>query len=575
MSRLDDLTDRLIEAKDPYLSISPGPTAVMKHVVMRRSYMAFKIAIKIVKSRKKNEEWRTIAMNSFSGPITGKLSAPFMRPIQTRVAQTYVWASYHSGPGLVIGAESKPDAKGEGRTWIDEPGRYKMVIVYHEANKAGPHIDVHIGHVSIIYKVKPDLYEQHKFNSDGSLTNASKAKIIEHVRSEVANGARTPQNLDHPDDQATYSWLTPEDGPDGYGSGLSRQVVSESEIDVYKAYQDGPIEFFAPAISPNHSLYLYQIYPGDEKRVPICIWGMKNHHAPQVEERLHLKMIDPADLDRYEEKMDMSTSTAKYDGSSVYLLIDKKGTTAWSPRISKKTGERIEYTPKINGLAAVGTNGTTDTSMVVMGELMFYREGKHGEKEFLDHATSGGILNSHDLLPEDVKPVVVVYRVDRVGRNKTVDMEFWEQRELANEIVSKNPEHLMLPELMSPQEAKAQGYEGVVVCRPGEGVTTAYKTKWWTDNSDWVVDSVDFVYSDKGNVSGVVRMTDLETGKHFNMGPGQMGDRAFCEHMMVNSEDYVGTVFKVRSRHGHVGRAAKVVEIHPDKGSAPPKYIKV
>lgn len=570
---LDDLTEDFIKAKDPYLSISPGIPSIIKPKTIRRAYNSTRIVYKVIQSRRKGMEWRAIAINSASGPITGRMLSPFMGPVRKRVNHAYVWASIHSGPGLVIGPKEKPDAKGEGRTWIDEPGRYKMVIVYHEANKAGPHIDVHIGHVSIIYKVKPDLYEQLKFNPDGSLTNASKTKIIEHVRSEVTNGARTPQNLDHPDDQATYSWLTPEDGPDGYGAGRSRQVVSESEIDVYKAYQDGPIEFFAPAISPNHSLYLYQIYPGDEKRVPICIWGMKNHHAPLVEDRLHLKMVDPSDLDKYEEKMDMSTSTAKYDGSSVYLLINKKGTTAWSPRISKKTGERIEYTPKINGLAAVGTNGTTDTSMVVMGELMFYREDKNGKREYLDHATSGGILNSHDLLPEDVKPVVVVYRVDRVGRNKTVDMEFWEQRELANEIVSKNPEHLMLPELMTPEEAKAQGYEGVVVCRPGEGVTTAYKTKWWTDADDWRIDSVDFAYSEKGNVSGVVWFTSLESEKQFKLGPGGVGDRALCEHMMVNEDDYVGTVCKVRSRHGHEGRAAKVEEWHPDKGFAPPTFV--
>ena len=566
---LDDLTDNLIDARAGFLMVSPGIGSTLRHVHLKRGFGLGMLAYGIVKNKRDGKSFRDFVVNLGATQVSGRIMRPVMKPVHENMNKAYIWASEHSGPGLVIG--SKPDAKGleNTRTWINTPGRYKMVIVYHEAFKAGPHIDVHIGHLSVIYRVKPDLYAKLKFNKDGSLTNASKEHILAHVRSEISNGSRVPQNLDHPDDQATYSWLSAEEGPQGYGAATSRQVVSESEVDVYKAYDDGPIEFFSPVIDPTSSLYLYEIYHGEKTGVPIIIWGKKVHNPPVVDDRLHLKMVDPADLDKMSDKMDMATSTAKYDGSSVYLRIDKKGTTAWSPRISKRTGRRIEYTPKINGLAAVGTNGTVDETIVAMGELMFYRTGRNGKKIWLDHGTSGGLLNSHDLVPADVHPCVVVYRIDRMGRNKTLDLPFWEQRALIQDLVNKNPDHLMLPELMTPKAAKRAGYEGVVICRPGESVQTAFKTKWWTEADDWQIDSVDFTHSEKGNVAGVVWFTSLESGKKFKLGPGGLGDRALCEHMMMNPDLYVGAVCKVRSRHGHEGRAAKVEEFHPDKGFAP------
>ena len=84
-----------------------------------------------------------------------------------------------------------------GRTWITKPGQYKMVIVFHDANRAGPHIDVHIDRLSLVYKVKPDLYAKLKYNKDGYLTENSQKAIIEHLRWEINNGSRVAQNIDH------------------------------------------------------------------------------------------------------------------------------------------------------------------------------------------------------------------------------------------------------------------------------------------------------------------------------------------------------------------------------------------
>ena len=78
-------------------------------------------------------------------------------------------------------------------------------------------------------------------------------------------------------------------------------------------------------------------------------------------------MIHPEDMSTLESKADMSTSTAKYDGSSCYFVITKDGTTVWSPRQSKVTGEQIEYTFKIDGIAIT----TSEQTIVGMGELLF------------------------------------------------------------------------------------------------------------------------------------------------------------------------------------------------------------
>lgn len=571
---LDEITEGLAEAKQPYLSISPGWQSLIAHSTLSTAVGLAVKARGIHKQLKRGDDIETIAATMLAGGITGKV---ITKPIGNVNKRAHIWASHHSGDHLItedgkvikLGEHdrSKPDAKGIDDTygWINQPGRQRMVIIYHEADKAGPHIDVHIGALSLVYRVKPDLYSQLRFNKDGSLTNNSKELIIKHIRSEVEGKSRVPQNLDHPDSQATYTWLAREDGPVGYGAGRSRQIVSQSEVEIYKAYEDGPIEFFAPVISPAHALYLYRIYPGTDKRSPICIWGQKEPRPPEFKDRLHLRMVDEKDFERWEPKLDMSTSAAKYDGSSVYLVMNQKGTRAYSPRVSKVTGKRIEYTPKINGVAALTVPETT----IAMGEVMFYKTGRGGKKIWLDHATSGGILNSHDLIPTGVKPMIVIYRVDRVGRKDTSSLSFWEQRKLAEQIVSLDDANFMLPELMSPSEAKKRGFEGVVICPPDAPVSDGVKIKYWTDADDWEVTSVDFYRSEKGNIAGVTWFTSLESGKHFKLGPGGVGDRALCEDMMANPEAYVGAVAKVRSRHGHEGRAAKLLEWHPDKGFAP------
>lgn len=453
-----------------------------------------------------------------------------------------------------------------GRGWFYEPGRKKMVIVFHDANKAGPHIDVHIGRVSLIRRVKPEVYEQLRFNRQGMLTGESQKILINFLRDEINNNSRIPQNLDHTLSNARASWVGGSREDVHYGAATTRQVILEEEVDVYKAHHNGPIEFYAPSINPDRGMYIYRLYKGADGRAPICVWGNLKSNPPPLEDRLHLKLQHPEDMEKVNGKADMSTSTAKYDGSSAYIVIDKKGTTVWSPRQSVRTGEQIEYTFKLGDLA----NVRSDERIIAMGEVLFTQRRllPTGRAIYLPQAVGGGILNSNAVTPRHVKPEVRLYRVDSVGRIKTIDQPFWENRRL-QELVADKHDMLNVVELMSPEKASRLGFEGFVVVPPGGSVNDGFKVKWWMDEVDWRIDNVSFLPGPRGGLAGVVHCTSLESGKKFKLGPGQVGDRELTEQMMSRPQDYEGVVLKVRSRHGHEGRASKVLSIHQDKGVAP------
>ena len=462
-----------------------------------------------------------------------------------------------------------------GRGWFYEPGRKKMVIVFHDANKAGPHIDIHIGRVSLIRRVKPEVYDQLKFNREGLLTGESKKLLLNFLREEIDNGSRIPQNLDHTLRNARASWTGGSREDVHYGAATTRQVILEEEVDVYKAYTDGPvykayadgpIEFYAPSLNPHRGLYLYRLYHGDGNRAPILIWGALKTRPPQLEDRLHLKLMHPEELEKVSGRADMSTSTAKLDGSSCYVVIDKKGTTVWSPRQSVRTGQQIEYTFKLDGIA----NTTSPYKIVAMGELLFTQKRllPVGRTIYLPQSVGSGLLNNNAVLPKNIRPEIRLYRVDRVGRTTHVDDDFWSNRELQKS-VAKLDSKLKVVELMNPEKASKRGFEGFVVVPPEGSVNDGFKVKWWTDTNDWRIDKVSFLPGPKGNVAGVVHCTSLESGKHFKLGPGQVGDQALTRTMMQRPHDYEGVVLKVRSRHGFEGRASKVLSIHDDKGLSP------
>ncbi len=558
---LDVITNELIASRPYFSTFTPGPTSLIKTsggAVGRTLSLGWKFRKQYKKAKKvANEAKRGVPADE----IVGRFIAQYLitratRPVKNQVTTVAVHMSRTDHDW------TRKNGIG-GRGWITRPGRYKMVIVFHDANRAGPHIDVHIDRVSVVYRVKPELYSQLKYNSDGMLTEKSRDLLIDHVRQEVAGNSRVPQNIDHSKSNAVASWTGGDPEEVGYGAGRTRQVVLQTEVDVYKTDWGHPIEMYAPAINPSSSLFMYRLYEGKNTGTPILIWGTKSANPPKLEDRLHLKMKDPDDIESLRSKADMSTSTAKYDGSSCYVVITPKGTTVWSPRTSKRTGKQIEYTFKLDGVAKTHTNNET---IVGMGEVLFKSKDTG---EYLPSALGSGILNSNALLPEEVEPEIRLYRIDRVGRNNTKDLEFWENRKLQQDVAKLNPDRLKVVDLMDPDTAHEKGFEGIVVIPEGGSVNDGFKVKYWQDPDDWRIDKVAFYPGSKGGLAGVVECTSLESGKKFNLGPGQVGNRQLTEAMMNDPETFEGSVIKVQSRRGHEGRASTMVGFHDDKGFSP------
>lgn len=556
---MDIVSSNLHGAKPYFSTVSPNLPYVFKGYTKPAVKFIFFTnrvygSIKTYKSGK--------SLDQVTGEFVGNaVIRKFTRPVKQRVSKMHIRMTRLDHDW------TRKNGIG-GRTWITEPGQYKMVIVFHDANRAGPHIDVHIDRLSMVYRVKPDLYAQLKYNKDGMLTENSRQAILNHLRTEIANGSRVAQNIDHTKTNARYSWVGGDRAAKHYGAATTRQVVLETDVEIYKAHHNGPIEFYAPAINPHRSMYLYRLYRGTSKRAPILIWGNRSHQPPKLYDRLHLKMIHPENINELKDRADLSTSTAKYDGSSCYFVITKDGTTVWSPRQSVVTGEQIEYTFKIDGIAGVTSpNGET---IVGMGELVFRQKSRNPfrKNDYLPSATGSGILNSNAVVPKNIQPEIRIYRIDKVGKEYVGNLGFWENRKIQQK-VSTLHDNLHVVELMDPDTASDKGYEGVVVVPHDASINDGFKMKWWADPSDWRIDTIEFRPGDKGGVAGVAWMTSLESGKRFKLGPSQMGDQTLTRHMMDNPHLYEGSVVKVNSKRGHEGRASKVIGFHDDKGLAP------
>lgn len=574
MLSLSIIEPSLIAAKPVYEMLSPGPAGLLRgrHVALART-------AKFV--------WRTYKGFKSGAPIPeamGEAAAGLAMKQLLKHPRSVITRGHH-----VIQEAPRKDLFRKnglgGRSWIMRPGTYPMTIVFHDANRVGPHVDVHIGRFSMVYSLrnKPELMAELRYNSDGQLTQASRDAIIAHIRQEVASGARVPQNLDHSLRNGAASWTGGDPTASHYGAGRTRQVIATGNAYVYKAHvvhgQDvAPVEMYAPLINPNRPLYLYRLYHGGDKRAPILIWGAKSHNPPRFEDRLHLKLVHPEDLDDHRKVrlIDDRATTAKYDGSSAYIVIGPKGTTVWSPRTSVRTGQQIEYTHKLGGLAHV----TSDETIVAMGEVVFKQKAgpfdvllgllpgrsRQSTSTYLPQSVGSGYLNSNSKIPDDVEYEIRLYRVDRVGRTKAIDKDFWENREIQESVAGLHP-NLKVVETMSATEAAQRGFEGVVTI-PYEGsVNEGYKSKFWGDEQDWTITSVEFHPGPSGKVAGVVR-AEFE-GKEYKLGPGQVGNEALTREMMDDPEGWEGTVLKVHGRQGHHGRAAKVIAVHDDKGSAP------
>lgn len=539
-SWIEILEHELIQASPVLETISCGPESLVRGLHSKMAILITSQIVNNVRVKRLNKPSKSIS------EIAGRTFASVV--VSSIMGSIFEW-SYNMA--------DDPPGK---RTWFKSPAGDKrvvnqLIIVYHDADKAGKHVDVHFGDISFVVKVSGKPVESKiKFDSDGVLTKASKEALMRHVVDEVRKRSRVPQNLDHSLKDALETWFRREDGPVGYGSGATRQVVTNDIFEIMKSDRKSA-KLYAPPFG-KEIMYIYKL-KDVEGETPIAVWGFMKHPEYEAFERLHLKMVLPEDIDKFMKNVDPGTITRKYDGASAFFVTTDSGTFLFSPRVSKTTGGMIDYTMKVPEIYRVIHKAHPQG----MGEIMFKRNGI-----YIPASEIGGILNSNSIRPMDIIPDFRIYRIDKWNGVDVSGTAFRVNRSMQS-IFASVSKFINLPEFA--QASFKPDWEGVVGVPFGKSINEGMKAKWWGDESDWEVTSVELGFGPKGNIAGVVRFRDLGTGREFKLGPGQIGNRDECIRIMKLGNRMIGSVAKVRSRHGHLGRASKIKEWHMDKGTSP------
>lgn len=443
------------------------------------------------------------------------------------------------------------------------------IIVYHEADKAGPHIDTYLvidgkAYSIGVKRLRPEHIQNIKKNGGGLLTEKSKQYIASIIRQEYANGAWLAQTTDHTPEEARTEWSNR--AYNGvYGAGEMRQVVLDSPVTVFKTGDS--IEFRDWDLNPDTNAYVFNIMdekPGVRSK-RILKLGYKANGEPKLKDRLHLKPhIGTHEFDRFKRLVgNDGIVTLKEDGASFYFEINKEGMRFWSPRKSKVTGHRINYDAKVGNLI----HHTSPVKVTGMGELNFI-DKKTGI--VLDSANTGGILNSHNPLPNNIEPRLTIYRIDSIGRQDVHDIDYSKNLSYIGSFVnSLKDEYIRQPQTVTWDNAQdiAHMNEGLVGIAKGDSILEGRKFKPRHDLYDWTITSIDLQEGSKGRIAGVVRFEN-ESGKQFKIGAGSIGSDEFVKTIMRNPNNFIGRVAKVSSYKGHEGRAPKFVEWHEAKGFA-------
>ncbi len=563
----------LAKAYKPYSWLTPSPFKIFKPKIARVIMTTVHATVDAIKIFQGHD-----IADIIGNRIAHNAMYPVTRRLRTGVHKGLMMGQVKSSRTLLDPVIQEIEKDRDGRIIR------KMRIMYHDANKAKKHLDVHIGRTSLIYRITGKPVENKiRFNSKGELTQESKDALIAHLKTEIGNNSRVAQNLDHTIANAKCSWLVGEYGlgETRYGSGLTRQLVAESDVEFYHHQVRTSEHLYAPLISGAQATYLYQIYPSNDVRdTPILIWGKLNPITLKFKDRLHLKLIQPEELEKFQGRIDVRTNTRKYDGASCHFHSNTgQGFKFFSPRLSKETGTNVEYTFKVPELAEQGH----PSKPVGMGEMLFWRRTPAGLflKEFTDWrgpewltwrylpaSEIGGILNSHAVRPRDIRPELRVYRIDRWNGVDVYNMPFWENRILQIFMTSHlNSDSWKVVSLARPiRNSRTERWEGFVGVPDGMSVNDGLKLKWWGDTNDWEVIRNELSISDKGNIQGVMWFKSLESGREFKLGPGQIGSFDQCMSLVESSNKCIGMVAKVHGRQGHEGRAAKIVDWHTDKG---------
>jgi ATP-dependent DNA ligase len=164
--------------------------------------------------------------------------------------------------------------------------------------------------------------------------------------------------------------------------------------------------------------------------------------------------------------------TPKLDGALTHVYIRNNGPSrAFSYRISKRTGQHIEYTQKIPGLAETSSPGNKKTTLDVRGELVVFDQ----QGRILPHQEISGYLNSradtalNRMELEQLKPKIALFDI------WDDDRPYEERLSTLRAVADKNPGVFFVPEVAkSPMEKQLliekirsgnypQTREGVVV----------------------------------------------------------------------------------------------------------------
>jgi len=354
----------------------------------------------------------------------------------------------------------------------------------------------------------------------------------------------------------------------GYGTGATRQIVAQGDIEYYHHNVKTSAHIYAPFINPNQGIFTYQLYkPTDVRETPIMVVGNLIPRPDIVEDRLHLKMVN--DIDEFKRKVDTRTITRKYDGASSFVNSNGQGIKLFGPRLSKQTGKPIEYTYKLPEVANLKIEPFTG-----MGEVLFWRYtpiGKilsffeiRGPEEicwkYTPSAETGGILNANKPRNLAVHAELRLYRIDRIDGKRTTFAPFFENREYQNRLGKHSKGVIKVVKLVKKPKEEWEGFVGVP---PGLSVNEGIKEKFKGDETDMIIKSVNFYVTDKERIGGVVSCE--YNGKIYNFGPGQVGDTNLCLEFIDNKDELVGRTAKTVGFVGGVGRAARIVEIHSDK----------
>lgn len=529
MARNMGISKSLNNAISSYLILAPSPLKCFKLPIVH-TIKAIQLGLsswKLIRGKVSIDDYLTDITSSIILQQLNKPTSFYIKKACSIKTTDRTWFSYTKDVGMNNRAV-KP-----------------VVVIYHDANRAGKHIDIHIGRYSFIQRVSGKPIEKKITYYNGNLTQESKDEILDFLRKEISNNSRFVQNLDHSITNSKMSWKY---NPDlskviGYGAGPTRQIVAQSKAEFYHPDLTNSLHIYCPLFNKHQGTYLYRI---KQDGVPVVIWGNLIPRDRKFEDRLHLQMT----TDINKKDIDISSCTEKIDGASCYLTGNGEGIKVFSPRISKETGHRIEYTYKVPQIAMLHTPDFTG-----MGELVFERNSKR-----LSAAQIGGILNSDDILPLKYSPRIYLYRIDSLNGKNTHLLPFWDNRNIQYDIIQGR---LSIVPLSFMWFTKLFNLEGNVFARINQPISEGYKIKWLGDEIDMIIKDINLSISKKGNIQGTI--TAEYNNKQYFFGPGQIG--SFDRNMMIidNPNKYINSTIKVVSRRGGVARAAKVLDFHLDK----------